>query len=148
SPQHGAAREHGLQAVDTPGSPSPHPAGARLPSAASGRRGRRRPSMERSEVTIPSCEGGGFDGYLAVPATARTAPAVVLASTVTGVDADLRAIADEIASSRYTVVAPDLFWRTIPGPLPREDNRTMERAEPRLEGIRTGETDLIDVLAH
>src|SRR5690606_10759217 len=71
----------------------------------------------------------------------------VLASAVHGVDQDIRAIADEFAGHGYIAAAPDLFWRTIPGPLARDDNRTKERSQPRLERIRTGEADMADALA-
>jgi carboxymethylenebutenolidase len=74
-------------------------------------------------------------------------PAVVLASAVHGVNGDLRAIADEFADHGYIAAAPDLFWRTIPGPLGRDDERTKVRSQPRLEKIRTGEADLADTLA-
>ncbi len=44
-------------------------------------------------------------------------PAIVLTSAVHGVDADIRAIADEFAANGVIAAAPDLFWRTLPGPL-------------------------------
>src|SRR5262245_64538679 len=104
--------------------------------------------MQRSNVKIPSSRGGEFDCYIATPASGARVPAAVLASAVHGVNGDLRAIADELAGQGYVAAAPDLFWRTIPGPLGRDDDRTKERSQPRLEKIRTGETDLADTLAH
>jgi carboxymethylenebutenolidase len=62
------------------------------------------------------------------------------------VDADLRGIADNFASRGFISAAPDLFWRTTPGPLPRGDTRAAARAQPRLERIAAGEQDLVDVL--
>ena len=73
---------------------------------------------------------------------------MVLASAVHGVDADVRAIADTFASHGYIAAAPDLFWRSVPGPLPREDKRAAERSQPRLEKITAGEADMADTLAH
>jgi len=104
-------------------------------------------------ITIRASGGGQFDCYLVVPDSAAdmadaAAPAMVLASAVHGVDADIRAIADEFAADGYIVAAPDLFWRTIPGPLSRDDQRTKERSQPRLEIIKSGETDLTDTLAY
>jgi carboxymethylenebutenolidase len=75
-------------------------------------------------------------------------PAVVLASAVHGVDADLRAIADELAAHGFIAAAPDLFWRSIPGPLSRDDERSAQRSQPRAEKIRTGEADMADTLAY
>jgi carboxymethylenebutenolidase len=74
-------------------------------------------------------------------------PAIVLASAIHGVDADLRALADEFASHGYIAAAPDLFWRTVPGPLARDDKRSGPRGQPRLEVIRKGEADMADTLA-
>jgi len=51
------------------------------------------------------------------PDVAGKVPAIVLASAVHGVDKDIRAIADEFAANGYIAAAPDLFWRSIPGPL-------------------------------
>jgi carboxymethylenebutenolidase len=97
-------------------------------------------------LKIPSSSGGAFDCYLALPTSASPSPAIVLANAIVGVDADLRAIADEFAAAGYIAAAPDLFWRTVPGPLTHEDPRTRPRGQPRLEKIKAGEADMIDTL--
>ena len=99
------------------------------------------------DVKIRASGGGEFDCYLVTPKADAAVPAMVLASAVHGVDADIRAIADEFAADGYIVAAPDLFWRTVPGPLSRGDDRTKTRSQPRLERIKTGEADLADTLA-
>ena len=104
--------------------------------------------MPANNVKIQSREGGKFVSYLTVPETREPVPGVVLASAVHGVDADIRAIADEFASNGIIAAAPDLFWRSIPGPLAHDDNRAQQRSQPRLEKIKTGESDLVDTLAH
>jgi carboxymethylenebutenolidase len=107
--------------------------------------------MKRQDLKIRSSEGPEFDCYLVTPdgdgRNARKVPAIVLASAIHGVDKDLRGIADEFASRGYLAIAPDLFWRTTPGPLTREDPRSAPRGQPRLEKIKTGEQDLKDALA-
>ena len=104
--------------------------------------------MPVETIKVAARDGGSFDCYLALPlATAGPVPAIVLASAIHGVDKDLRALADEFAAAGYIAAAPDLFWRTIPGPLPREDKRAAERSQPRLERIKAGEADLADTLA-
>lgn len=102
--------------------------------------------MPTGNIRVRSAEGPAFDCYLATPKSGPTVPAVVLASSIRGVDLDLLGIANEFASRGYIAVAPDLFWRTTPGPLARDDPRAAGRAAPRLEKIRTGEQDLADVL--
>ncbi len=99
-------------------------------------------------VTIRATEGGEFDCYLAMPPGGEAAPAVVLASAIHGVDADIRQIADEFAAAGFIAAAPDLFWRTLPGPLALDDERARERSQPRLERIATNERDLVDTLAY
>ncbi len=103
--------------------------------------------MPAKNIRIRSREGGEFDCYLATPAGSGKVPAIVLASAVHGVDADMRAIADQFAALGYIAAAPDLFWRTVPGPLARDDERTKTRSQPRLEKIRAGEADMADTLA-
>lgn len=103
--------------------------------------------MPAKDIKIRSREGGTFDCYVAMPAGAGKVPAIVLASAVHGVDADMRSIVDQFAAQGYIAAAPDLFWRTVPGPLARDDDRTKTRSQPRLEKIRTGEADMADTLA-
>jgi carboxymethylenebutenolidase len=103
--------------------------------------------MAGKDIKVRSSGGGEFDCYLVTPDAAGKVPAIVLASAVHGVDADIRAIADEFAAAGYIAAAPDLFWRTVPGPLGRDDDRTKTRSQPRLQVIKTGEADMADTLA-
>jgi carboxymethylenebutenolidase len=103
--------------------------------------------MQKQDLKIRSSEGPAFDCYLVTPETERPTPAIVLASAIYGVDSDLRGIADEFASHGYLAAAPDLFWRTVPGPLSHDDPRMTPRGQPRLEKIATGERDLVDALS-
>jgi carboxymethylenebutenolidase len=104
--------------------------------------------MPGRTIKIRSTEGGEFDCYLALPSSGGQTSAVVLASAVHGVDPDIVALAEEFAGHGFIAAAPDLFWRTVPGPLGHDDKRTQERSNPRLEKIKTGERDLTDTLAH
>ncbi|HLX79929.1 MAG TPA: dienelactone hydrolase family protein [Burkholderiales bacterium] len=100
----------------------------------------------KTDTKIRSSEGPEFDCYVATPDAGRKVPAIVLASAIHGVDQDLRGIADDFASRGYIAAAPDLFWRSVPGPLVRDDPRSAPRGQPRLEKIRAGERDMADVL--
>jgi len=106
-----------------------------------------RGDMLKKDIKIRSSEGPEFDCYVVTPQTEQKVPAIVLASAIHGVDKDLRGIAEELASHGYIAAAPDLFWRTVPGPLARDDPRSAPRGQPRLERIETGERDLADTLA-
>jgi carboxymethylenebutenolidase len=64
-------------------------------------------------VTIRTTDGE-FDAYVARPA-AEAAPAVVVIQEIFGVNAVMRAIADDYAAQGYLAVCPDLFWRIEPG---------------------------------
>ncbi len=106
--------------------------------------------MPKQDIKVNATTGSAFDCYLVTPdanAASGKVPAVVLASAIYGVDADLRALADTFAGHGYISAAPDLFWRTVPGPLARDDPRSAPRGKPRLPVIKTGEQDLIDVHA-
>jgi carboxymethylenebutenolidase len=103
--------------------------------------------MPGKTIQIGASSGGTFDCYLAMPDGDGKAPAVVLASAIHGVDADIRALCEEFASHGYIAAAPDLFWRSVPGALPPSDPRAAQRAQPRLERISAGEADMADTLA-
>jgi carboxymethylenebutenolidase len=103
--------------------------------------------MPAQTIKIAASAGGEFDCYLVIPAVKEPVPAIVLASAIHGVDKDLRDLADEFAGHGYIAAAPDLFWRMLPGPLPRSDARASERIQPREEKINIGEADLADTLA-
>jgi carboxymethylenebutenolidase len=104
--------------------------------------------MAGKTIKIRSSEGGEFDCYLATPSATGQTSAVVLASAVLGVDTDIVALAEEFSGHGFIAAAPDLFWRTLPGPLGHDDKRTQERSNPRLEKIKTGERDLADTLTY
>ena len=104
-------------------------------------------SIQRKDIKIRANGGGEFDCYVVTPDAAGKVPAIVLASAIHGVDADIRALADEFATHGYLAAAPDLFWRSVPGPLARDDKRTTGRGQPRLEKIKAGEADMADTLA-
>jgi len=104
--------------------------------------------MPGTTIKIRSSDGGEFDCYLATPAGDGKAPAVVLAAAVHGVDKDIRDLADEFAGHGFVAAAPDLFWRSLPGPLPYGDDRSAQRSQPRPEKIKAGEADMADTLAH
>jgi len=66
-------------------------------------------------ITLPARDGtGSFSAYLAVPA-AGIGPGIVIAQEIFGVNANMRAVADQFAEEGYTALVPDLFWRLQPG---------------------------------
>lgn len=104
--------------------------------------------MPAEAVLIRSRDGGQFSCYVSLPETDNPTPAIVLASAVHGVDADIRAIANEFAAHGFIAAAPDLFWRSVPGPLSHGDDRATQRSQPRFEHIKLGESDMADTLAY
>jgi len=101
--------------------------------------------MKSKEIRIKSADGKEFDCRVVVPEGKGKVPAIVLTSAIHGVDADLQAIAAEFAAKGYLAAAPDLFSRSVPGPLPHDDPRSRPRGQPRLEKIKEGEQDVAAV---
>lgn len=56
---------------------------------------------------------GTMAAYLAVPPAGR-GPGVLLLQEIFGVNAHIRAVAEQYALAGFCVVAPDLFWRQAP----------------------------------
>src|SRR5271163_4179863 len=69
-------------------------------------------SME-NHIVIESPDGT-FRAYISRPAK-LPAPAVVVLQELFGVNADIRATCNELATEGFIAIAPDLFWRQEPG---------------------------------
>jgi carboxymethylenebutenolidase len=69
--------------------------------------------MPGQDITI-SGRDGDFSAYLAAPAGGQ-GPGIVVIQEIFGVNAVMRAIADDLAAEGYFALAPDLFWRLEPG---------------------------------
>ena len=61
-----------------------------------------------------NAEDGKFAAYVARPAAATKAPAIVVIQEIFGVNADLRATCDKLAAQGFVALSPDLFWRAEP----------------------------------
>jgi carboxymethylenebutenolidase len=72
-----------------------------------------------STISIASADGRSFDAYLALP-PGGPAPAIVIAPSIFGITDAFKTTLDRYASRGFIVIAPDVFWRTHPGPLPPE----------------------------
>ncbi|MBC7919361.1 MAG: dienelactone hydrolase family protein [Rhodoferax sp.] len=69
--------------------------------------------MPSSALSISSHDGKTFDAYLSLPPTGK-GPGLVLIQEIWGVNAHIRAVADQYAMDGYVVLAPDVFWRQEP----------------------------------
>lgn len=67
-----------------------------------------------AELTIET-DGGSFSAYLAVPRQMDSAPGVVVAQEIFGVNQVMRETCDWLAQQGFVAVCPDLFWRIEPG---------------------------------
>jgi carboxymethylenebutenolidase len=61
----------------------------------------------------PAGSDPGFDGYLALPPSGQ-GPGLLLWQEIFGVNDHIRAVADQYALAGFTVLAPDVFWRSTP----------------------------------
>lgn len=66
------------------------------------------------QLQIAAHDGGHFNAYIALPAT-TPAPAIIVIQEIFGVNAEMRAKCDKLASQGYIAICPDLFWRIEPG---------------------------------
>lgn len=62
-------------------------------------------------IQINTVQGQSFAGYLATPESGK-GPGIVLCQEIFGINAAMRSKADFLAEEGYTVLVPDLFWRT------------------------------------
>ncbi|MFA5119961.1 dienelactone hydrolase family protein [Zavarzinia sp.] len=71
--------------------------------------------MSSKSLTIQAKDGGSFQAYVARPASAAPAPAIVVIQEIFGVNAVMRGVCDWLAGEGYVAICPDLFWRIEPG---------------------------------
>lgn len=69
--------------------------------------------MSGQYIEVKTQTGKSFAGYLA-SAEGGKGPGIVLCQEIFGVNAAMRIKADFLAEEGYTVLVPDLFWRTAP----------------------------------
>jgi len=70
--------------------------------------------MSVETVKIKTSDGKEFDGILTRP-DASNGAGILLVQEIFGVNDHIRDVANLYAQEGYTVLAPDLFWRTDPG---------------------------------
>ncbi len=101
--------------------------------------------MNSSTVAIQSHDGKKFDGYLSLPPTGR-GPGLVIIQEIWGVNAHIRAVADQYAMDGYVVVAPDIFWRQEPNVDLTYDEAGTKRAYQLMQGMN-GPDAVADLVA-
>ncbi len=100
------------------------------------------------DIKIAAAGGGEFDCALTLP-EAGPGPALIIMSSIFGVDEDVRSALDDLAAKGIVAAAPDLFWRSEPGPMPRTEEgqaSARKRAADRVKLIEIGMQDLADVM--
>jgi carboxymethylenebutenolidase len=70
--------------------------------------------MTAETVKIKTADGKEFDGYL-TRGEEENGAGIILIQEIFGVNDHIRDVANLYAQEGYTVLAPDLFWRTDPG---------------------------------
>lgn len=69
--------------------------------------------MSELNTTVTLSDGQSFAAYLATPASG-SGPGIVLLQEIFGVNAAMRAAADDLAAAGFVVLVPDMFWRLQP----------------------------------
>lgn len=77
---------------------------------------------------------GSFDGYLALPPGGR-GPGLVLFQEIFGVNAHIRAVAEQYALDGFVVLAPDVFWQQERRVELGYDGDDMQKAFKLMQGI-------------
>ena len=68
-------------------------------------------------IDIEAADGGRYGAYLALPPAPGPGgrnPGLVLFQEIFGVNAHIRAVAEQYAQDGFVVLAPDVFWRQAP----------------------------------
>ncbi|MEI7536076.1 MAG: dienelactone hydrolase family protein [Comamonadaceae bacterium] len=101
--------------------------------------------MSGSTIAISSHDGKSFGGYLALPPLGR-GPGLIVIQEIWGVNAHIRAVADQYALDGYVVLAPDVFWRQEPGVDLSYDEAGTKKAFTLMQGLN-GPDAVADMVA-
>lgn len=88
-------------------------------------------STTETSTPLPRHDGGACD--LTITSSGGRGPGIVFVSSAYGVNRDLRATMARYAEHGFVCAAPDMFSRTLPGPLLQTDE-DRPKARGRLEG--------------
>jgi carboxymethylenebutenolidase len=100
-----------------------------------------------TKAWIPVGDGGRCDAYITRPTSGRN-PAVVLIPAIFGATPGIEEFARDLSGQGFAVVVPDLFWRTLPGPLGYE-GADRDKAQDRYKkfDVEKGFEDLRNIIA-
>jgi carboxymethylenebutenolidase len=71
-------------------------------------------TVRTSKISVKTADGE-MGAFLAVPDTQRPVGGIVMLQEIFGVNAAMRAKAEDFAAEGFAVLVPDLFWRLEPG---------------------------------
>jgi len=91
-----------------------------------------------SDIQIALRDGETLPAYLARADGRSSAAGIVLLQEIFGVNANMRALADDYAARGFNAIVPDLFWRQEPSvQLDPADAAGRERATELMRGLDT-----------
>ena len=76
--------------------------------------------MASETIKLNALDGGSFDAYVTHPPHGP-APAIVVWYSAFGLTDGLIQAVNQFAAHGYLVIVPEVFWRSLPGPLPQTD---------------------------
>ncbi len=97
--------------------------------------------MTGTNITLTSHDGKSFGAYLALPPAGR-GPGMVVLQEIWGVNAHIRAVADQYAADGFVVLAPDVFWRQEPGVDLKYDETDTQKAYHLMQNLDAPNTVL------
>lgn len=89
------------------------------------------PRSAGRQIEIEAADGKKFDAYLSAPGAGK-GPGIIMASTIFGLDQDMKDMSDDLARAGCVAVAPNFFWRDQDSgalPIPTGMQRAVARAE-------------------
>ena len=99
-------------------------------------------------ITISTADGGAMPAEVSHPGEG-TGKAIIMVAPIFGIEDGTREMMDAYAAKGCLVVTPDMFWRTIPGTMGREDEGRAKAVERSKNfDVEQGVKDLADVVAY